>query len=107
MDEIDEYERKYQEEVKKLQAAAKAKLEAELAKAEAEAKADPVKSERIVFGFALCRVRFKKNLSQARLAAKAGVRQADISRIEGGKANPSLKTLLKIARALDADLMLE
>ncbi len=93
--------------IKRLQAEAVRKLQEDFAKAEAEAKADPVKSERRAFGFELARVRFKKRISQTELAVRAGVRQADISRIEGGKANPSLNTLLKIAKALDANLVLD
>ncbi|HVX47986.1 MAG TPA: helix-turn-helix transcriptional regulator [Candidatus Saccharimonadales bacterium] len=93
--------------VKRLQAEAMAKLEADLAKAEADTKVDLVKGERRVLGFEVARLRYKRNISQAKLAVKAGVRQADISRIEGGKANPSLNTLLKITKALGADLMLE
>lgn len=95
------------ETVKKLQAEAMAKLQEDLAKADAEARADPTKPERRVFGFELARIRFKKNISQAQLADEAGIQQADISRIENGQANPSLNTILKITKALDADLMLE
>jgi len=40
------------------------------------------------------------------LAAATGLDQADISRIESGAANPTERTLLRIADALDADLRL-
>lgn len=43
-------------------------------------------------------------LSQHDLAAEAGVRQALISEIEIGSANPTLETLEKIARALDVGI---
>ncbi len=93
--------------MKRLQAEAMKKLQEDLAKADAEARADPVKSERRAFGFELARVRFKRRISQTQLASEAGLRQADISLIEGGKANPGLNTLLKIAKALDANLVLD
>lgn len=96
----------YEKRVKKLQAQAMEQLQKDFAKAEAEAKADPVKTERRLFAFELARARIKKNISQTKLAAKTGMQQADVSRIESGKANPGLNTLLKIAKALDASLVL-
>jgi len=39
-------------------------------------------------------------ISQIALAQKTGIPQADISRIECGKANPTIKTLEKILAAL-------
>jgi ribosome-binding protein aMBF1 (putative translation factor) len=50
--------------------------------------------------------RTKNGLTQGELADRSGVSQADISRIERGSANPTEKTLCKIADALDADLCL-
>jgi XRE family transcriptional regulator, regulator of sulfur utilization len=41
------------------------------------------------------------HLSQVELAKAAGVPQADISRIERGKGNPTLATLVKLFTALD------
>jgi transcriptional regulator with XRE-family HTH domain len=49
-------------------------------------------------------LRLAKGWSQADLAEKVGTRQANISRIENGLANPTLKFLHKLARALDAEL---
>ncbi len=49
--------------------------------------------------------REKLGLTQAELAAKVGTSQAVISRIENG-GNVELKTLLKIARVLNATLEL-
>jgi transcriptional regulator with XRE-family HTH domain len=46
-------------------------------------------------------------LTQRQLAAKSGVQQADISRIEAGDANPTLATIAAIAYALGAKLALE
>jgi transcriptional regulator with XRE-family HTH domain len=45
-------------------------------------------------------------MTQAELAAMTGLDQADISRIERGTANPTERTLLRIANALDADIRL-
>lgn len=45
-----------------------------------------------------------KGLSQAALAEKVGTKQAAIARLESGRANPTLKFLLKVADALDAEV---
>lgn len=50
--------------------------------------------------------RTQGGLTQEELAERSGLTQADISRIERGSANPTEKTLCKIADALDADLCL-
>jgi len=44
------------------------------------------------------------NLSQIQLAKTNGVSQADISRIERGKGNPTLDTLKKILAALQLQM---
>jgi ribosome-binding protein aMBF1 (putative translation factor) len=46
------------------------------------------------------------HLTQGQVAARAGIRQSDVSRIECGKANPTQATLEKIADALGAQLTL-
>jgi len=46
-------------------------------------------------------------LTQLQLAAKSGVQQADISRIDAGDANPTLATIAALAYALGAELALE
>ncbi len=51
-------------------------------------------------------LRERRGMRQAELAAATGLNQADISRIERGTANPTERTLLRIAHALDADLRL-
>lgn len=51
-------------------------------------------------------LRASHGLTQAELAERSGVSQADVSRIERGSANPTEKTLGRIAAALDADLCL-
>ena len=54
----------------------------------------------------LSELREQRGITQAELAAATGLNQADISRIERGAANPTERTLLRIAHALDADLRL-
>jgi DNA-binding XRE family transcriptional regulator len=51
-------------------------------------------------------LRERRGMTQAELAAATGLHQADISRIERGAANPTERTLLRIADALDAELRL-
>ena len=43
-------------------------------------------------------------MTQEELAKKIGIDQSDLSKIEKGAANPSLKTLSKIAKGLDSKL---
>lgn len=56
---------------------------------------------------ALIKVRNEKNISQKQLAQLTGINQADISRIENGNANPSIKTLQRLAKGLGMKLKLE
>jgi DNA-binding XRE family transcriptional regulator len=51
-------------------------------------------------------LRLKHGLTQAELAKRCGIDQAEISRIETGNANPTARTLERIADALGADLHL-
>jgi DNA-binding XRE family transcriptional regulator len=51
-------------------------------------------------------LREKHGLTQAQLAERCGVDQADISRIEHGSTSPTARTLQRIADALDADVRL-
>jgi len=43
-------------------------------------------------------------MTQQQLAAASGIRQSEISRIESGNGNPTLKTIGALARALGAEL---
>jgi DNA-binding XRE family transcriptional regulator len=49
-------------------------------------------------------LRESHGLTQAQLAERCGVDQADISRIERGSTSPTTRTLQRIAEALDADV---
>lgn len=55
----------------------------------------------------LIEARIEYGLTQKELAQKCGIKQSNISRLESGKANPTIKFLKKIAKALDADLFIE
>lgn len=46
-------------------------------------------------------------LTQKQLAEVTGITQADISRLENGTANPSLRTLKRLAAGLGMDLKVE
>jgi transcriptional regulator with XRE-family HTH domain len=48
-----------------------------------------------------------RGLSQAELAALCGTTQSAIARLESGGRPPRIDTLLRIARALEADLVVE
>jgi transcriptional regulator with XRE-family HTH domain len=51
-------------------------------------------------------LREKHGLTQAELAERGGIDQADISRIERGPTSPTARTLQRIADALGADVRL-
>ncbi|MBS6602999.1 MAG: helix-turn-helix transcriptional regulator [Brachyspira sp.] len=56
-----------------------------------------------VFGFNLKVLRMKKGLTQFQLAEKLNVHEKHICKIETGKQNVTLKTLEKIAKALEVE----
>ena len=56
-------------------------------------------------GEMLKRAREKRAMTQATLAAKVGVHQVTIARIETGARNPSMPLLQKIAKALHMRLV--
>ena len=60
----------------------------------------------VMVGNAVAAARAKKGLSQKELSGLTGIDQSDISRIERGIANPSINTLSRISRALDAELLI-
>jgi len=49
-------------------------------------------------------LRRQRGLTQRQLSAKSGIQQSEISRIEGGRANPTMSTVSALARALGAEL---
>ena len=48
---------------------------------------------------ALIELRNEQNISQQELAERSGINRSDISRIENANANPSLRTLKRLAGA--------
>ena len=56
---------------------------------------------------AISEARRNMGLTQTQLAAKTGIDQSDISRIENGDANPSLNTLKRLAAGMDMRLKIE
>lgn len=55
---------------------------------------------KLIVGQAIAEAREEKGMSQRELSSKSGVMQAEISKIEKGKGNPTLLTLQKIAKSL-------
>jgi len=51
--------------------------------------------------------RKKQGLTQTQLSQKTGIAQCDISRIETGQANPSVKTLKRLAEGMGMTLMVD
>jgi XRE family transcriptional regulator, regulator of sulfur utilization len=49
-------------------------------------------------------LRKQRGLTQRQLSTRTGIQQSEISRIEGGRANPTAATLASLARALGGEL---
>lgn len=56
---------------------------------------------------AMIDARKEKGMTQKELAEATGISQADISRLEHGTGNPSIKTLQRVAQALQMALKIE
>ena len=56
---------------------------------------------------AIIDARKSTGMTQKDLAEKTGITQGDISRLENGSANPSLKTLQRLAEGMGMTLKLE
>ena len=56
----------------------------------------------VVLGYKIKQRRIALNLSQEELASKVGIDQSDLSKIEKGNANPSIKMLSRIANGLNS-----
>ena len=55
---------------------------------------------------AMADARIAQNLTQKALAERTGINQADISKLENGTRNPSLKLLKRLADGMDMELKL-
>lgn len=96
----------YDEEVRRWQAANEADLRRLLAEDQGCEDGELLAARQQV-AMQLCLARLRRKLSQDELSARTGMPQAHISRIESGKGNPSLNTLLRIARALDVNVVIK
>ena len=56
----------------------------------------------VVIGYKIRQKRIELNLSQEELAEVVGIDQSDLSKIEKGNANPSVKMLSRIANGLNS-----
>ena len=67
----------------------------------------PIDFESTVFkdlGHQIKRIRVEKKIKQNELAAAINVEKTNLSRIEAGRTNPTLWTLLKISKALNVSV---
>ncbi len=55
----------------------------------------------------IIKARDEQGITQAQLAERTGIRQSNISRLEGGNYNPSLEFLTRIAKGLGMELHIE
>ncbi len=56
---------------------------------------------------ALVEARNGEGLTQKELSERSGITQGDISKLENGNANPSIKTLQRLATAMGKSLWIE
>lgn len=56
---------------------------------------------------AIISARSRLNITQSELAKRTGIDQGDISKLEHGTRNPSLKLLKRLANGLDMDLKIQ
>lgn len=66
--------------------------------------ASPSPDLQAIFGESLRAQRIKAGLTQADLAARSGINQETISRIENGRYNLTLRTMGRLAALLDGDV---
>lgn len=81
-------------------------LKASLKNPKIKAEYDRLQPEFAVIS-AIIEARIKKGLTQKELAEKIGTKQSVISRLESGKANPSVLFLKKFAGALNSNLQIK
>ena len=71
-----------------------------------KAEYDALEPEFAIIG-AIIEAKKSNGLTQKQLSERAGIAQGDISRLENGNGNPSLRTLKRLASAMDMTLKLE
>ena len=60
--------------------------------------------ETVVIGYQIKEKRLEQNLTQEELSNKVGIDQSDLSKIEKGLLNPSIKMVNRIAKGLNSNL---
>lgn len=68
---------------------------------------DKARQEAVELLMQLIMARKAAGLTQAELAAKVGMSQSSLARIEAGRVSPSLATLTKLTAALNVRLVLQ
>ncbi len=81
-------------------------LAEQLENPEFKAEYDALEDEYIIIQ-AMIDARKRCGMTQKQLAEKTGIAQADISRLENGNANPSLRTLRRLAAGMGMKVKLE
>lgn len=81
-------------------------LETQMQDPEFRAEWEALEPERQIIR-AMLEGRAERDVTQQELAEATGIAQADISRLENGTANPSLRTLKRLADGLGMRLKLE
>ena len=61
----------------------------------------------VVLGYKIRELRRNADLSQTELASKVGIDQSDLSKIEKGLANPTIKQIAKVLDALNQRITIE
>ena len=61
-------------------------------------------SLKIIVGKQICVLRKRFKLTQASLASSAGMEESALQRVDAGRINPTIKTLYKVANALNIEL---
>jgi predicted transcriptional regulator len=81
-------------------------FEKQLKNPEFKAEWEELQPERAILQ-ALIEARESTGITQKELSRRSGIHQGDISKLENGNANPSLRTLRRFAKALGKNLRIE
>ncbi len=81
-------------------------LAEQMKKAEFKAEYDALEPEFAIIQ-AMINARKSSGITQRQLAERTGIAQADISKLETGSANPSLKTMQRLASGMNMKLKVE
>jgi DNA-binding XRE family transcriptional regulator len=93
------------DEVKKVHGGGLDRLRQEIG--QARRSGDSVQKRRSLFLSDLMLIRLEQGLTQKQLARRSGLQQSAVARIETGQTNPTLNSLIKLARALNRQIVLE